>query len=162
MVVMGRVSAPHGVKGWIKVQPFTQDMDGLLDYPQWWLGTGGEWRAYRVAEATVNGKTVIASLEGFADREAAAAVKGAEVAVPRDSLPGNRAGEYYWSDLLSMEVVNTRNEPLGQVAKLMDTGPHTVLVLQGEKELLVPFVEHVIRNVDLDGRRIVADWELDY
>ncbi|MFN0039389.1 MAG: ribosome maturation factor RimM [Burkholderiales bacterium] len=163
MVVMGRVSAPHGVKGWIKVQPFTQDVDGLLGYPQWWLKSGDAWHPHRITEANVHGGSMlIASLEGVESREAAAAMKGAEVAVPRGSLPENREGEFYWRDLLEMEVVNTRGESLGRVEKMMDTGPHTVLVLQGDKELLVPFIEKVILNVDLENRRLVADWELDY
>ncbi len=159
---MGRVSAPHGVKGWIKVQPFTQEIDGLLGYPQWWLGRDGEWRQHRIAEAAVHGALVLARVEGCTDREAAVALKGAEVAIPRCLLPENREGEYYWSDLLGMEVVNRRGEHLGRVAKVLETGANNVLVLEGEQELLVPFVDSVILNVDLAGGRLSVDWELDY
>ncbi len=159
---MGRVSAPHGVKGWIKVQPFTQEIDGLLVYPQWWFGGAGEWRQHRIAESAVHGLLVLARLEGCTDREAAAALKGAEVAIPRHLLPENREGEYYWSDLLGMEVANRRGVHLGRVAKVLETGANNVLVLEGERELLVPFVDSVILAVDLAGGRLMVDWELDY
>ena len=159
---MGRVSTPHGVKGWIKVQPFTQEIDGLLGYPQWWLGSDGEWCEHRIAESAVHGALVLARLEGCTDREAAVVLKGAEVAIPRRLLPENREGEYYWSDLLGMEVFNRRGERLGRVAKVLETGANDVLVLEGEKERLVPFVGSVILNVDLASGRLSVDWELDY
>jgi len=162
MVVMGRVSAPHGVKGWIKVQPFTREIDGLLGYPLWWLGKDGEWRQHLIAESAVHGSLVLARLEGCTDREAATALKGAEVAIPRHLLPESGEGEYYWSDLLGIEVVNRRGEHLGRVAKVLETGANNVLVLEGEQELLVPFVDSVILSVDLAGRRLSVDWELDY
>ncbi len=162
MVVMGRVSAPHGIKGWIKVQPFTQEIDGLLGYPQWWLGQDGEWRERRIAESAVHGTVVLARLEGCNDREAAEALKGTEVAIPRDQLPEVREGEYYWSDLHGMEVLNRRGERLGCVTQVLETGANYVLVLEGERELLVPFVDSVILDVDLAGGRLSVDWELDY
>jgi 16S rRNA processing protein RimM len=162
MVVMGRVSAPHGVKGWIKVQPFTQEIDGLLGYTRWWLGSDRAWWQHRIAESAVHGVLVLARLEGCTDREAAVALKGAAVAIPRRLLPENREGEYYWSDLLGMEVFNRCGERLGRIAKVLETGANDVLVLEGEKELLVPFVGSVILNVDLADRRMLVDWELDY
>ncbi|HWH47561.1 MAG TPA: ribosome maturation factor RimM [Burkholderiales bacterium] len=162
MVIVGRVSAPHGIKGWIKVQPFTQEIDGLLAYSEWWFARDGEWRQFRVAESSVHGGVVLARLEGCTDREAAAALKGGEVAVPRRLLPANREGEYYWSDLLGMEVLNRRGERLGRVAKVLETGANNVLVLEGEKERLLPFVDSVILNVDVAGGRLSVDWEIDY
>ena len=159
---MGRVSAPHGIKGWVKVQPFTEEMNGLLGYPEWWLARDGEWRQHRIAESAVHGTLVLARVEGCTDREAAAALKGAEVGIPRRLLPANREGEYYWTDLLGMEVLNRRGERLGRVAKVLETGANDVLVLEGEKELLIPFVDSVILKVDVARGRLSVDWELDY
>ena len=159
MVVMGRVSAPHGLKGWIKVQPFTHEIQGLLDYPQWWLGAEGQWQQHRVAESAVHGSVVVARLDGFSEREAAAGLKGRDVAVPRACLPENREGEFYWSDLLGMEVRNREESKLGIVAKILETGANSVLVVQGEKEFLVPFIQDVVVYVDMKTRQLVVDWE---
>jgi 16S rRNA processing protein RimM len=159
MVVMGRVSAPHGLKGWIKIQPFTQETEGLLGYPEWWLGGEGQWQQYRVLESAVHGSIVVARLEGFDDREVAAGLRGKEVAVPRAAMPENREGEFYWSDLLGMEVSRQNAASLGFVAKILETGANAVLVVQGEKEILVPFIQGVIVNVDLKARQVIVDWE---
>ncbi len=156
---MGRIRAPHGLKGWIKIQPFTQEIEGLLHYPEWWLGEDGQWRQHRIAESAVHGSMVVARLEGFADRDAAAALTGWDVAVPRAAMPENRDGEFYWNDLLGMEVSHRNAAKLGLVAKILETGANTVLVVQGETEILVPFIQGVIVDVDLKARRVIVDWE---
>ena len=156
---MGRVRAPHGLKGWIKVQPFTQETQGLLSYPEWWVGGEGKWQQHRVAESAVHGSMVVARLEGFDDREVAAGLRGKDIAVPRAAMPDNREGEFYWSDLLGMEVSHKNAARLGLVARILETGANTVLVVQGEKEFLVPFIEGVIVNVDLKARQVIVDWE---
>ena len=156
---MGRVYAPHGLKGWVKIQPFTQEIEGLLDYPEWWVSAEGHWRQHRIAESAVHGSMIVARLEGFVDRDAAIALKGSEVAVPRAAMPENREGEYYWNDLLGMEVSHSNSAKLGYVAKILETGANTVLVVQGEKELLVPFIQDVIVSVDLKARQVIVDWE---
>ena len=156
---MGRVRAPHGLKGWIKVQPFTQEIEGLLDYRDWWVGGDGQWQQYRISESAIHGSTVVARLEGFTDRESAAGVKGKDVAVPRAALPLIREGEFYWNDLLGMDVVQRDAGKLGVVARILETGANAVLVVEGDKECLVPFIENVIVNVDLKVRKVVVDWE---
>jgi 16S rRNA processing protein RimM len=160
MVVMGRVRAPHGLKGWIKIEPFTQEIEGLLGYPQWWLGGEGQWQQYRIAESAVHGSMVVARLDGFTDREAAAGLRGRDVAVPRAAMPENPEGEFYWNDLLGLEVSDRNAFRLGFVARILDTGANAVLVVvQDDKELLVPFIQDVIVNVDLKARQLVVDWE---
>jgi 16S rRNA processing protein RimM len=159
MVVMGRVRAPHGVKGWVKIQPFTQEADGLLHYPDLWLDHQGKWQPHRIAECAMHGSMIIARLEGISDREAAAGLRGRDVAVPRTAMPENREGEFYWDDLLGLEVVNRGRGRIGHIAKLLETGANTVLVVQGEEQLLVPFIEGVIVSVDLKTRQLTVDWE---
>jgi 16S rRNA processing protein RimM len=156
---MGRVSAPYGLKGWIKIQPFTQETEGLLGYAEWWLGEEGQWQQHRIAESAVHGSMVVAKLEGCDDRDSAVRLKGRNVAVPRAAMPENRKGEFYWSDLLGMEVSHKNASKLGLVAKILETGANTVLVVQGEKEVLVPFIQGVIVNVDLKARQVIVDWE---
>ncbi|MEO8165262.1 MAG: ribosome maturation factor RimM [Betaproteobacteria bacterium] len=159
LVVMGRIRAPYGLKGWVNVQPFTQEIDGLLGYQIWWVGGDGHWQQHRISESAVHGSMVVARLDGFSDRDTAAGLRGKDVAVPRDAMPENKDGEYYWRDLLGLEVTTLNTVKLGVVTKILETGANTVLVVQGEKELLVPFIEGVIANVDLKARKVVVDWE---
>ena len=159
MVIMGRISAPYGLKGWIKVQPYTQHADGLLDYPEWWIRDKDQWLEYRISESAVHGSLVVARLEGFNDRDAAARLSGRDVAVPRESMPEIRGPEFYWNDLLEMEVVRGDGTRLGRVIKILETGANSVLVVKGDKELLIPFIEGVIVQVDLKATKLTVDWE---
>jgi 16S rRNA processing protein RimM len=162
MIVMGRVSAPFGVKGWVKVQPFTDKTDGLLGYPQWWLSEADGWRSCAVEEKTVRGGELLVRFAGIDDREAAAALKGRDIAVARAQLPAPGENEFYWADLVGLEVENTAGKSLGRVGRLFESGAAPVLVVVGETERLLPFVGAVVRQVDLGAGRILVDWELDY
>ena len=104
MVVMGRIAGAFGIKGWVKVQTFTQSIDGLLAYPTWWLKEGSAWRENKVEEAAVHGRSVIAKLSGVDDRDAAAQLRGPEVAIPRSALPANAGGEYYFIESVVVSV----------------------------------------------------------
>ena len=162
MVVMGRVVGPFGLKGWLKVQVFTETPGGLLEHSRWWLGRSGKWDQKQVEESAEHGRVVVAKLVGCDEREAAAALKGWEVAVPRSELPATGDGEYYWSDLLGLRVTNVRNEELGRVRTLLETGANQVLVVDGERERLIPFVSVVVVSVDLARGELVVDWEADF
>jgi 16S rRNA processing protein RimM len=162
MVVMGRIAGAFGVKGWVKVQPFTGSVDSLLGYPVWWLGRAGAWSERKLCEGTAHGRVLIAHLAGCEDRESAAVLKGAEVAVPREQLPRSAQGEYYWADLIGLEVANREGVPLGRVVRLIETGANQVLVLGGDRERLIPFIEPVVMAVDLASGRLTVDWEADF
>jgi len=170
MVVMGRIAGPFGVLGWIKVLPFTEYVDGLLDYPVWWLGKGdGEWRQVKISECNVHGRTLTAAIEQCNDRTAAAQLKGLQIAIPRNQLPAlarNGKDGYYWSDLIGLEVINLQGELLGEVTGLLETGANDVLQVQnqqaGAAERLIPFVAQVIVKVDLEAHRMTVDWGMDY
>ena len=161
MIVMGRVAAPFGVKGWIKIRPFTRNVDALLEYRAWGGGREGRWDNSRVEDGAVHGRSLIAKLHGCDDRDAAARLKGMEVALPRSALPANTDGEYYWADLIGLGVMNREGVPLGRVTGLMETGASHVLVVRGERERLIPFAEPVIESVDLSGGRLIVDWSAD-
>jgi len=162
MVVMGRIAGAFGIKGWVKVQTFTQSIDGLLAYPTWWLSEGSTWRENKVEEAAVHGRSVIAKLSGVDDRDAATQLTGTEVAVPRAALPTNEGREYYWSDLIGLRVTNLQGVPLGQVTKLLETAAQQVLLIEGERERLIPFIESVVVSVDVAGGSLVVDWDADF
>jgi 16S rRNA processing protein RimM len=162
MVVMGRIVGPFGLKGWVKIQAFTETPGGLLDHPTWWLGHNGNWVQRQVEERAEHGRSVIAKFAGCDDREMAAALKSREVAVPRSALPATGQGEYYWSDLVGLRVANIQNEELGRVGRLLETGANQVLVVEGERERLIPFVSAVIVSVDLARGELVVDWGADF
>ena len=147
----------------MKIAPFTTSSGALADQRRWWLGGRGEWEEVEVAQVAVQGTTLLAQFAGRSDREAAAALRGREVALPREALPDAGPGEYYWADLVGLEVVNEQGASLGKVTSLFSTGPHDVMrVGEGKHERLLPFVATVIRRVDLAARRIEVDWGLDW
>ena len=163
LVVMGRVIGAHGVKGQLKVQPFSESPDALCNYPKWWIGKPGKWQQVDVLDATVHGLTVVARLAGIEDRDAAALLRHSEVAVPREALPATESDEYYWADLIGFSVMNEQEVMLGQVAGHLSTGAHDVMrVVDGETERLLPFVGAVIRKVDVAQRCIRVDWGADW
>ena len=127
MIVMGRVSAPFGVKGWVKVQPYTEKVDNLFRYPKWWLAAAGGWDAMEVEEKSVHGETLLVRFAGMDDRERAATLRGREVAVPRHQLPVAGPGEYYWADLVGLAVENMRGQSFGHVDRLFESGANPVL-----------------------------------
>ena len=160
---MGHVAAPFGIQGWIKVQAYTEMLDGLLDYPAWWLGNKNSWREYRVLEAAPHGKTLIVKLEGCSGRDLAQNLKGCQIAVPRAALPVASDDEYYWADLIGLSVVNIEGVPFGQVSSLLETGANDVLVVKsGTEEILIPFIDEVIVNVDRIARVVTVNWGKDY
>jgi 16S rRNA processing protein RimM len=163
MVVMGKIVAAHGIKGWVKIQTYTEYLDSLLDYDTWYVGKEEAWRPLEVLEAEVHSKVLVARLEGVDDRTAAERYKGQLIAVPRSELPEQEEGEYYWSDLIGLKVLNLAGEELGTVDTLLETGANDVLVVKGGSgELLIPFIEDVIGKVDLKQRTIRVDWQADY
>ncbi len=163
---MGRLLAPFGIKGWIRLRPFTAAPETLLEYRTWWLAPAdgnGAWSGYRVVEAQVHGAAIIAALEGIATREAAQALRGFVAGVPRSVLPKTAPGEHYWSDLVGLAVVNRAGRVLGRVAALIDTGAHPVLRVENEAgERLIPMVPAYVDAIEPAAGRIVVDWQEDY
>ena len=165
MIVLGRIVAPFGVKGWLRVHPFGDDPEAWRAMPSWWLSADAEapaerWRAAALESVKRHGDGIVAKLEGVDDRDAAEALDGCFIGAPRDALPATSAEEYYWADLVGLEVVNEQDGILGRVASLIETGAHDVLVVRdGERERLLPFVAQVVRKVDVPGGRIRVDWD---
>lgn len=163
LLTMGRLGAPYGVRGWLKVHSYTSPPDNILRYQLWWVRLNGEWKALRLCEGRPHGKSLVARLEGCEDREAVRALVGADVAIERSQLEEPEEGSYYWADLIGAQVVDGAGNEFGRVDHLIDTGVQDVLVVRGEREYLIPFVRgHFVREVDLAAGRIVVDWERDY
>lgn len=160
--MLGRISGVFGVRGWVRVFSYTDPREAILDYESWLLGQEGAWRPAKVAEGQRHGKTVVARIDGFDDRDQAATLIGAEIGVPREALPEAEEGHYYWSDLEGLRVVRSDGSELGVLAYLLETGAHDVMVVKGEREQLVPFVkDEVVLDVDLEKGVITVDWDWD-
>jgi 16S rRNA processing protein RimM len=161
-VVLGRVGAPFGVQGWVKVTSYTDPVAGIADYARWQLVRGEQVRQVRVLESKRAGRGVAVRLEGVETREAAQALTGAEVQVDRSELPPTGPKEHYLHDLLGLEAVNREGAALGRVDDVLDLPAHPVAVLrQGKVERLVPLVPERLVAVDLAGGRVIFDWHPD-
>jgi 16S rRNA processing protein RimM len=181
-VEVARVIEAWGIKGWIRVQPYAADPQAVFSSRRWFIQPPeGKPRpkdapalpkVLRITHAKEHGEGVVAAAQEVPDRSAAEAMKGARIFVSRASFPSAADNEYYWVDLIGLQVVNRAGESLGTVADLLDTGAHSVLRLTYEQtddkgqrrqaERLIPFVASYIDQVDLPGRRVVVDWGLDY
>ncbi len=162
LVVLGRIGAPWGVRGWVRLNSYTEPRPALLDYSDCFLRRGADWVSARFAEGRIQGKGLVARLDGIEDRDAALELRGAEIGVRREDMPEPEEGHYYWADLEGLEVRHSDGSVLGRVAYLLATGEHDVLVVAGEREILIPFVwQEYVLGVDLDKGVIDVDWEWD-
>jgi len=173
-IEVGRIADAWGVKGWFKVLPHSADPQALFSSTRWYLQPSEKgppaFRGtvlLRVRETKEHSDTVVARADGVEDRSAAEALRGARIFIPRSSFPTADRDEYYWVDLIGLDVVNREGVALGQVKELLSTGPQTVLVVAYEEagealERMIPFVSVYVDNVDLPGRRITVDWQADY
>lgn len=159
---MGRIAAPFGVKGWVKIQPYSEDPGALMDFESWRVGRGEQHTHYTVEAVQDHGTALVAKLGGIDDRDAAYALRGQEVAVAKRDLPPPEENEFYWSDLIGLTVINREGVELGKVASLMETGAHDVLVIKGQREHLIPFVAAFVGIVDQDEGTVEVDWGEDW
>jgi 16S rRNA processing protein RimM len=163
-VLVGRILGAFGVRGEVKLQSFTEPQRAILGYQPWSLrdAQGGR-RELSGARGRDTAKGVVATLPDVADRDAAEALRGTELWVPRSALPPPAPGEYYWVDLEGLRVVNVEGIGFGTVSHLFSTGANDVLVVQGERERMIPFVEpDFIRSVDFDAGLVTVDWDADF
>lgn len=182
-VELGRVLDAWGIKGWVRIQPHSADTEALFASKHWYLqppearfargfSAFSGCVAVRVVELRAHADGLVAQFDGLGDRNAAEALKGCRISLPRSAFPEPEEGEFYWVDLIGLEVVNREGEPLGVVRDLMRTGPGSVLVLEYQQptvdgdeqsaERMIPFVDRYIDTVDRARRRIVADWQKDF
>lgn len=167
---VGYVSGAFGVTGSIRVTPFSEDADALLNIKTWWLDKPS-LRSVDVRTAKMHGGDVVAQLVGTIGRDAAEALKGAAVSVSRAEFPELPADEFYWTDLIGLDVVNLQGEELGKVTDLMHNGAQSILrvapvteagAAEKAPERLIPFVDHFVKTVDQQAKKITVDWGLDY
>jgi 16S rRNA processing protein RimM len=160
----GQISGVFGVKGWVKVFSFTHPRENILQYSPWLLQKNNQISEIKVIGGQRHGNTVVAELDGIADRDAAAALMGYEVLIRRQQLPKPKPGEYYWADLVGLDVATESGVKLGKVDHLLETGANDVLVvIDGETERLIPFLqEQTILKIDLECGEMIVDWDPDF
>lgn len=159
---MGRIVGPFGVHGWLKVKPYTEAPDGLGAFAAWYVRTAQGSREIALEDFEVHSKGPVAKLAGCDDRDAAERLRGAEVAVERAALGEAQEGSLYWVDLVGLEVVDEGGERIGKVESLFEAGDASVMVVQGEKERLIPFIADYVKDVDRKAGRITVEWKPDY
>ena len=162
-VLLGRIHGAFGVRGEVKLESFAEPLRGILRYQPWTLRDARGERELSGATGRETAKGLVATLPGVEDRDAAEALRGTEVWVPRSVLPPPAPGEYYWVDLEGLRVVNVDGTDFGTVSHLFATGANDVLVARGDRERMIPFLEpDYIRSVDFDAGVVTVDWDPDF
>lgn len=162
-VIVGSIAGAYGVQGWVKVYSYTEPATNILNYVPWYLERDGRWLPIEVVSGRAHGNTVVAQLKDCNDRDAASTLSRTAIAVKREQLPATGPGEYYWVDMIGLRVVNQQGVDLGVVKELFATGANDVLVVEGDRERLIPYVKDVIvLDVNLADGVMRVDWEADY
>ena len=164
MITVGRLHGAFGVRGELKLESFTAPESAILRYQPWTLRDAqGRERVVEGARGRGGAKGLVATLPGIDDRDAAEAMRGTEVLVPRSILPPPAPGEYYWVDLEGLRVRNVEGVDFGIVSHLFSTGANDVLVARGDRERMVPWLEpDYIRSVDFESGVITVDWDAEF
>jgi 16S rRNA processing protein RimM len=163
LVNVGKISGVFGVKGWVKVFSFTDPRDNIITYSPWTLKKGVEEKVIAVIDGQLQGKTVVAQLDGIVDRDQAASLMGWEVFIQPDQLPTPSKDEYYWSQLIGLNVETVDGVQLGKIESLLETGANDVIIVKDDRERAIPFLlDQTIVNIDLDAGKMVVDWDPEF
>ena len=158
-ITIGKIGSTYGVSGWIKIQPYTEFGADILEFDPWYLtDKDGNFTVIEIEESRVQGKNIIAKFAGIHTPEKARHLTGKTISITRSQLPSLQEGEYYWSDLIGLTVIN-KGEIIGKVAYVLATGSNDVFVVKGQKEQAIPYLPEVIKKIDLDKQEIHIDWD---
>lgn len=163
LINVGKVSGIFGVRGWIKVYSYTQIRENILTYSPWTLISNKEKKKVQVINGQRHGKTVVAQLKGIDSRDEATALNHLEIYIHSAQLPKTKQGEYYWTDLVGLHVKTLKSVNLGTVKQILETGANDVVVVSGERERLIPFLQgQTIVNIDLVSGEMLVNWDADF
>lgn len=162
-IVVGRFGRPHGIKGFITIHSFTEPRDNILSYTDWHAYIAKQWQPLKIEQIETTNKSILAKIEGFHEREHLSSLTNVDLAISRTQLPSLTQGEYYWHQLVGMQVTNQQGIVFGKVTEIMPTGSNDVLVIEGERRHLIPYLPgQFIIDVDMDKNLISVDWDMDF
>lgn len=163
-IVIGRFGRPHGLNGYISVVSFTEPPENILSYTDWHICWDKKnWQPIEHIDAKAHTRGLLVQVEGFLDREDLASLTNIDIVVRRDQLPALEQGEYYWHELIGMTVVTDTGNNIGKVTDILPTGSNDVLVVQGDKRRLIPYLQDdVVKNIDAQEKCITVHWDIDF
>lgn len=167
LVEVGHIRGAYGVRGWIRVKPYSANAEALLTVRNWWIDKP-VYRMVSMLQSRWQGDEVVAFLDGISDRNIAETLQGSVIRISRADFPPLDEGEFYWIDLIGLKAINKEGNHLGIVSGLIENGAHQILQIQAnlpdgkKKELLIPFIDQFVGDVDQSNKTITVDWELDY
>ncbi|PWY56924.1 ribosome maturation factor RimM [Legionella qingyii] len=162
-IIIARFGRPHGVKGFVTVHSFTEPRDNVLKYANWHAFINNKWQPIKLLRAEVQNKSIIVQIEGYPERELVAQLTNIEIAVQQEQLEQLKPGEYYWHQLIGMNVINQQGESFGKVIEIIPTGANDVLVVEGNKRHLIPYLPgKFILDVDASQQLITVNWDMDF
>lgn len=157
--MLGKINGLFGVQGWVKIFSHAQPRKNILSYQPWHIQVDGQWQTLEIIKGREQGKTIVAQLEGIKDREQASSMIGVDLYILKSQLPKLSEGAHYWEDLIGLKVINQQQVVLGKVSNLVDTGANNVLIVNGDKEHWVPYIQPFLVSVDIDKQQILVDWD---
>ncbi len=160
---VGSILGVFGVKGWLKIYSNTDEKETILTYKPWYVERNKVRKEVKVKAGKPHGKTVIALLDGIGNRNEAEKWVGSDIYILADQLPKLSKSEYYWSDLIGLKVVTVTGEEFGCIKQMLETGANDVMVVEGDRERLIPFVlDQVVKTVDLNEQQMIVDWDANF
>lgn len=162
LIEIGHVLGAHGVQGQIKVFSRTSPRENIVNYSPWLIEHDGVTTSVNV-RGNVQGKNVIARIDGVTSRDQAHDMTGAKILIHKNQLPELPDGDYYWDQLVGLQVISTSGVQLGRIHHMLETGANDVMVVEGDRERLIPFVmDHVVKHISLQTQQLIVDWEADF
>ncbi|MBK8815685.1 MAG: ribosome maturation factor RimM [Methylococcaceae bacterium] len=163
LIHVGKISGVFGIKGWLKIISYTEPRDNITKYKHWFLKKENEQKSIDVIAGHAQGKSVVAQVENVTDRDQALQLMGWNIYIDYMQLPPPENGEYYWADLVGLVVENLDGIKLGKVDSLFETGANDVILISGDRERAVPFLQgRTVKSIDLESGKIIVDWDADF
>ncbi|AWX13613.1 ribosome maturation factor RimM [Mergibacter septicus] len=167
--VVGKLGSTYGIRGWLRIYSSTEQAESIFDYQPWFLKIKNQWQLTELESWKHHNNDLIIKLKGVDDRETAQTLANIEIGVDLNQLPKLDEGEYYWHDLIDCQVINTTGYQMGTITEIMETGSNDVLVVRaqikdafGKQERLIPYIDTVVKRVDLTTKTIEVDWDAGF